>query len=264
MKPVKLATYLDEAGEDPASSCLTCVKHEINYVALRQLWANNVQLCTDDGCTQIHKMLKDNNLSVVLLASDIGLVTPAADLMKLQVSLRRLLDLAFYFKSPMIRVGVGLADKSALSVVREWMQFVQERCIEGGITPVLEVSHGCSLFNTIDLVTTISKYRRWKLLYDPAQLIVRQAMDPFVKYWPLIKPYVAAIDVHDYKIGHGHKPVGYGDAKIVQTMRDASSFMPECWYMLEPALGRKYGSALTKSDVFKLGYDAMVALEEKK
>jgi hypothetical protein len=185
----------------------------------------------------------------------------AGDLMKLQGAFKRLLDLAHYFKTALIRVGVGMWEKNSESVVKEWMQFVQERCIETGIQPVLEVSHGCSLFNTIDLVTALSKYRRWKLLYDPAQLVVKQAMDPFVKYWPLIRQSVVAVDIHDYKIGHGHKPAGYGDGKIRQTINDATSFLPECWYLLEPSLGRKYGGALTKPDVFKLGFDAMVALE---
>lgn len=263
MRPIKLAAYLDEAGDDPASSCSVLIKNDIRYVALRQLWANNITNLSDDACQQTLKLLKDHELTPILLASDVGMMLPASQLIRAEQQLNRLLDLAQYFKSQYVRVGVGLQEKNSDAAVKQWMQHVQEKSIVAGITPVLELTHGSSLFGTVELVTMLARFRRWKLLYDPAQLIIKQVMDPFVKYWPLIKQSVVALDIHDFKIGHGHKPAGYGDARIKQTINDAASFLPECWYFLEPGLGRKYGSALTKSDVFKLALDAMVALESK-
>ncbi len=261
MKLLKLASYLDEAGDDPASSCSNLVKFKIPYVALRHTWSSNVGSLTDDACQTLRKTLKDHELSPILLAAEVGGAIPSASLMNQQSALNRAFDLAQYFKTPLLRVGVGTFDKYGENAIKEWMQLVQEKAISANIVPVLEVTHGCSLFNPIELVTALSKYRRWKILYDPAQFIIKQVLDPFIKYWTLIKPYVVGIDVHDYKIGHGHKPVGYGDTKMVATLNDAVSSLPDCWFFMEPALGRKYGQALTKVDVFKLGLDALEALE---
>jgi hypothetical protein len=139
------------------------------------------------------------------------------------------------------------------------MQLIQERCLSTNIVPVLEITHDSPLFKPTEAVQYLNLYKRWKLLYDPAQIIIRQNCDPFVKYWTLLKSYVAAVDIHDYKIGHGHKPVGYGDTKMKITLEDSASM--NLWYFLEPALGRKLGQYTTKLDTFKVAHEALVSIE---
>mgnify|MGYP006274583399 CR=1 FL=1 len=262
MRPIKFATYLDEAGDEPASACINAKAMGFNYVVLRHLWSSNVASLNDTACQSIMKLLKDNELTPIMLASEIGQV-PASTLMSHKSAIDRLFDLAFFFKVPMVRVFVGDYENKSELIVKNWMAYVQEKAILSGITPVLEVTHGSSLFNPITLVQTLSSFKRWKLLYDPAQFIIKQAQDPFVRFWTLIKSYVSCLDIHDFKIGHGHKPPGYGDTKLVPTLNDALATLPECWYLMEPALGRKYGPALTKLDVFKLALDSLDALELK-
>lgn len=262
MRPLKFATYLDEAGEEPASSCINAKLFGFNYVALRHMWSSNVSTLNDTSCLTLMKLLKDNDLTPILLASEIGLV-PASSLLSNKSAIDRLFDIAYYFKTPMIRIYVGNYERNSGSAVRDWMAYIQEKSILANITPMLEVTHGSSLFNPVDLVQTMQSFKRWKIIYDPAQFIIKQAQDPFVRYWALIKSYVAMIDIHDFKIGHGHKPPGYGDTKLVETLNDAIVSLPECWYVMEPALGRKYGQALTKLEVFKLALDALDALNLK-
>lgn len=261
MKIDKLAAYLDEAGDDPASSCGNLANLKIPYVALRHTWSSNINAISDESCQTLLKLLRDHDLSPILLASEVAANVGAKSLMSQQVALKRAFDLAQYFKTPLIRVGVGMYEKDCEESVASWMQLAQEMAISTGVVPVLEVTHGCSLFNPIDLVLALSKFRRWKILYDPAQFIVKQVQDPFVRYWTLVKNYAAAIDIHDYKIGHGHKPVGYGDTKMLHTLTDSLQSLPNMWYFLEPALGRKYGQEFTKLDVFKLGLKALADLE---
>ena len=73
-KDISLATYLDEAGEDPASSCKNLNKHNINYVMLRHVWAGNIIDLSDSSHARLKGILNEHNISVIGLAADLGKV----------------------------------------------------------------------------------------------------------------------------------------------------------------------------------------------
>jgi sugar phosphate isomerase/epimerase len=193
-----------------------------------------------------------------MLASELGAVSPDALMKTKEERIKRTFDIASYFGVKMIRIFVGdsQADVEATS---KWMAMIDERSLAADITPVVEITHGSALFQPTVASRLLGLHKRWRLLYDPAQLVMKRAQDPFVKYWTLLKSRVAAIDVHDYKIGHGHKPVGYGDGKLALTLADAASWFGG-WYLFEPALGRSYGKAMTKVQTFRLALEALEAL----
>jgi hypothetical protein len=110
------------------------------------------------------------------------------------------------------------------------------------------------------VATLLSRFRRWRLLYDPVQLIIRQNQDPFLRYWTLLKSFTAAIDIRDFKIGYGFKPAGFGDAKISQTIQDVLKSDYKGWCFLEPSLGRRFGSATSKAETFKMALEALGVL----
>ena len=96
----------------------------------------------------------------------------------------------------------------------------------------------------------LSRFKRIKLVYDPAQLVAQRKLDPFVKYWSLLKSSVAYIDVHDYQSGGSAKVAGYGDAQLDLTISDALATNFNGWYCIEPGLGKRHGTAQSKEDVF--------------
>lgn len=253
----KLAAYLEEAGDDPASSCRNLLSHNIPYVALRNLWSNNIAKLDDKACQNLMRVLKDHEMSVIMLCSDLGKINANQLPSITDQEITRTFNIAEYFKCNNLRIFVGEHQPNTNKIVEEWMDRITQKAISYNVTPLLEITHGSSLFKTIDAVQMLTKFPRWKLLYDPAQLIIKQVLDPFIKYWTLLKKYTKIIDVHDFKIGKGHKPVGYGDTNIVKTINDSINNDQTIWHVLEPALGNKYGSALTRSQTFALAYEAL-------
>jgi hypothetical protein len=175
--------------------------------------------------------------------------------------INRVFDVAAYFQAASVRIFAGTRTKEgADEPIRDWMQMITERCLASNLMPLYETTAESHLSQPAEVATLLSRYRRWRLLYDPVQLILKQNQDPFSRYWTLLKGFAAAMDVRDFKIGHGFKPAGFGDARIAQTLQDALQSGFQGWYFLEPSLGRRFGSAMTKRDTFKLALEALDVL----
>ena len=255
----KLATYLEEAGDDPALSCKTLISHNIRYVALRNISNNNICKVNDQICQNIKSVTKSSGVSIVMVSSDLGNV-PSCDLMRIpKTEIDRVFHIVDYFKVPFVTINVGTYTNNGENAINEWMAMITEKAISFNITPLLEITHGSSLYKPENAINVLRKFKRWKLLYDPTQFIIRQSQDPFVRHYTLLKNYIGAIDKHDFKIGKGHKPAGFGDAKIEATLKDSINTF-KGWYFLEPSLGRRFGSALTKQETFKFAVEALEAI----
>jgi hypothetical protein len=258
IEQLKLASYVDEAGEDPVSACKTLSAHKFNYIVLRNIWSSNICDATDQSCSHIRKLFVDHNLSVVALVSDIGKV----DSNQLQhipkEKIDRLFHLASYFQTSMVRIHCGVKSKNQDDgAVLAWAQMITERCLAWNLTPIYEIIDESIYYNPVDVAKFLSVNKRWRLLYDPVQLIIRQNQNPFTRYWTLLKPSTAAVDLRDFKIGYGYKPVGVGDARIKLTVDEGLNGNYKGWYFFEPSLGRRYASAVTKAETFKLAYEAL-------
>lgn len=258
----RLAAYLDEASEDPLGACEVLKQHSFSNVALRHAWSENVCGLQDHACNRLRTALTDAELQVVLVASTLGQV-PATDLGTISdEQIRRVFDVTKYFGAKFIRIAAGHTATGAEKQVSDWMARIEDFAIADVVVPVLELTEDAYLYQPATLAMAMGAHRRWRLLYDPAQLIIRRHLDPFVKYWTLLKRSVALIDLHDYKIGHGFKPPGFGDAKLDLTLRDAITSGYSGWYILEPSLGRRYGDATSKSATFSLAVEGLRHLLE--
>lgn len=254
---IKLAVYLDEVDDDPAVACKNLAAKGLHYVVLRNAWKGNVCDATDASCQRLKKLLNDNNLSVVTIASDLGKADHLGAVPKSQVD--RLFNLAAYFQAANIRVHLGnkLRSEPDKAAIKDWMTMITDRCLAATLTPLYEVGDDAAIRDPVAIAELFASFRRWKLLYDPVQLILRHKQDPFQRYWTLLKSFVAAVDLRDYKIGHGFKPVGFGDAKVRLTVAEGLSGQFRGWYYLEPSLGRKYASAVTRWETFQLAFEAL-------
>ena len=255
---LKLAAYLEEAGEEPEASCRTLANNKIHYVVLRHCWTGNVCGISDTGHQKLTTIVHDHDLTVICVASELG-QTDAGQLARISdENIDRVMNICAYYKAPMVRVYVG--NKSASNVgdaISDWMGRVSEKCIASSITPVLEVTPESHIYQPHQIAKLLATYKHWQLLYDPVQFILRQNQDPFIKYWTLLKDRTGAIDIRDLKIGKGFKPPGFGDSKIGMTIKDALDSAYKGWFFLEPSLGRRHGQALTKSDTFQYALEGL-------
>lgn len=256
---LKLAAYLDEAGDDPAAAARLLASLKINYVAIRTVWGIPVLDANDQACSRLRAILDEHKLSPVAIISDLGAVDQTL-LPKVPTErVDRLFNLASYFKVGMVRVHCGSRDKAPLdqAATDGWLQLITDRCLAAGVVPMLEPGDVSAYREPAELARMLNAFRRWKLLYDPVQLVIKRKQDPFSRYWTLLKGQTAAVDIRDFRIGHGFKPAGFGDTKIRLTVEEGLKGTFKGWYFLEASLGRRYGSAVTREDTFKLAYEAI-------
>lgn len=261
---IKVAAYLDEAGDDLVNACLTLVDCGIPYVVLRYAYGGkNICDSTDQNCQNLKRLVNESDLSVIGIASDLGKVNASSLLDTNHDDIDRVMHIANYFNASFVRIHAGLKTRdNASTIIDKWMTLIVEKCISHNLLPLLEITHDSYYNQPADVAMLLSKYQKWRLLYDPVQLILKRNINPFVKYWSLLKNRVEAIDIRDYKIGKGYKSPGFGDAKITETVRDAINSGYKGWAILEPSLGRRYGSAYSKKDTFKFAYDGLQRIIE--
>lgn len=255
----KIASYLDEAGEDPTDSCDVLVSHDIRYVVLRNVWGGkNICECSDTVCQKLRKIIADKNVSVVSISSDLGNV-PADQLMQIPDDIiNRVFNIATYFGAESIRflAGTKVSDNT-LPTVNEWFDKISRLSIQNNVIPMLEIVNDAYVHEPANIANLLAKYKKWQILYDPVQIIIKKKLDPFTKYWSLLKNYTKAIDVRDYIVGRGFKPPGLGDAKIKEVLDDAANSNFNGWLFLEPNLGRRYRSATSRRETFGLAMESL-------
>lgn len=248
---------MDEAGDDITAAITAIKSSNIRHVALRTLWASTIDNISDTHSQKLLGLLSENGIKTVLLASELGKIDPAALVAIGPDKIKRLVDLAQYFGAKVIRFHLGnKSPQNHNKAVDHWMDLIANQCYNRDIIPVYEPTYSGYYWQPSDIAVTLTRFTTWRLLYDPAALICQKNIDPFVKYWSLLKKSVECIDLHDFKVGHGFKPPGYGDAKLGLTLQDASDFF-KGWYILEPSMGRRYGSHNGKSEIFKLALDTL-------
>jgi len=254
---LKLAAYLDEAGDDPAQACAVLAKNKIHYVVIRSVWGNNICDTNDQACSRLRQLLLDHQLSPIAIVSDLGRTHASLLPQVPKEKIDRLFNLASYFQAGMVRVCCGARPKAADEpVVAYWANLIADRCLSANLIPLYEIDDDSPYREPVDVVSFLTKFRKWRLLYDPVQLIVRQNQNPFTRYWTLLKAQTAAVDVRDYKVGFGFKPVGLGDAKIKLTVQDGINHSFKGWFFFEASLGRKFAGTTKREETFQLAIDA--------
>ena len=249
---LKLAAYLDEAGEDPERGCQALNENQIFYTALRHVWTGNICGISDVGHQRLSKILADHDITTIMVASELGKVDSQQLARIDDGQIDQAINVCKYYHAPLLRVFIGLENRNiTVAEIERWMERIGIKCSDNNITPLLEIISGSQVHSAPEVAGLLSKQKLWKILYDPVALILKHNIDPFVRYWTLLKNHVAAIDVRDMKVGKGFKPAGFGDSKINMTISDALASQYKGWFILEPSLGRKYGTDITKSGTFK-------------
>lgn len=267
LSDIKLAAYLDEAGEDPQSSCKVLVKHHINYVILRDTWTGNVCSMSDNGHSRLKSLLSEHDISAIMIASTLGKVEQDKLLQIEDQAIINCINICKYYKCKYLRIFAGLMPKNShtvnQTVVNTWVRKVADMCLNDGIKCLYEVTSDSVLFQAADIAKLLSQNTNLGLIYDAAGLIIKRSFNPYIKHWPLLKSNTDIIDIRDVKIGQGFKVAGHGDSKIDMTIKDAIESNYKGWFAIEPSLGRKFASATTKEQTFAYAVEGIDKILDK-
>ena len=229
---VKFAAYLDEAGDDLASASSILRSSNINYAILRDTWISDINGFNDNKCKTARTILDDNDISVISIACN-------------KISdINRVSDIANYFKSYYIRI----IKPNNITNIDKWLHELDIVGKERDLQLLLEPN--ITFGSKLDDLLLCSKYSNVRVLFDPVELLLKHNHN-FIDglFDPLIN-YISAVDIRDYKHGFGFKNIGFGSAQIKSIVsklgRDFNG-----WYFMEPNLGRRYGSIIGRSEIFK-------------
>jgi hypothetical protein len=244
----KLSAYTDEISDDPIAACNLARSYGLELVSLRRAWTGMVTELHEEALRRLKGAM--GSTKVLLLSSELGLnsVTPSEE------EFNKPFLVANYFGARFIKVSVGPNPDQALT--QAWMERVSTRAIKANLTPILEYQLDFGYWTAQQISKLLEPHRRWRLLFDPTQFIVRRNLNVFEQYWIPLKRFVAILELRDFKIGVGFRPAGHGDAKLAEILKDAqvSQLQPYC--VLEPGLGPRFGNAVGREAVFKLAYNS--------
>jgi sugar phosphate isomerase/epimerase len=259
LEKLRFATYLEEASDDPQKSCDKIRNYGIKAICLKRTWTSNVCNLSDGACAILRDMLGD--LEVALICSSVGDV-PVNTMSHEYEHLDRAISICRYFNCKYLRLSLGRIINSDRAVrdLEKWMGAVSDITLSDDIMPTFELCHNYNVDSPVGFSTLLSKFGRWSIIYDPAALIMHRKLNPFTKYWSLLKDRASHIDIHDYKIGDSPRPPGHGDGKIDLVLGDAIASNFGGWYCLEPGLGRRHGNIITRENTFEHSYKALEML----
>jgi hypothetical protein len=261
---IKLAAYIDEVCDDPDKSCELLVSKNINNICLRRAWCRNIYNMPDNAIGILNDILLKHKMTPILLHTDIGCVEPDK-LITEESKLVRAMHICKYLKCRSLRVGLGLSSnkENASECVLQWVTTISALSISYDLSILLEPDINCYYRQAAPIAILLNKFKRLRLLYDPALLVMQAKTDNFVKFWSLLKSKVSFIDIHDFKTGNSAKPAGYGDAQLDLLVADALSYNFPGWFCLEPGLGSRYGDIITKEKTFLCAFDAFESLLQR-
>ena len=260
----KLAAYLDELSGDTTEACQLAAAAGFKSVCLKKAWNVGIGTATGTGATdaqcQRHKeQLSKNGLNAQMVHTDIGDV-PAEQLLDHLETAKRAIDIANFFGAKHIRFGTGnkpLVKEQAAARQQLWFSEIEKLLVGRNITPLLEVTPQGFSQEPAEIAALLNENKKWQLLYDPALLLINRRIDPFVKFWSLLKGRTGAIDLRDLKIGVGPRPVGHGDCRCLETLQDAANSHFDGFLYIEPGLGRRYSNAGTLAKTFAIAMETI-------
>jgi len=260
---IRLAAYLDEIDDDPDKAGQLLTSKHIQGVCIRRAWCRDISSMPDNAIGILSTILTKHQLIPVLLHTEIGCVSPEK-LIDEEPKLIRAMQICKFLKCKSLRIGFGQSTTSnAIEQINRWLTTSSSLSISYDLSLILEPTFDCYHNQPASIAILFNKFKRINLLYDPALLIARSKINPFIKFWSLLKSRVSFIDIHDFKTGNSAKPAGYGDAQLDILIADAIACNFSGWFCLEPNLGRRYGNFTTKKDTFLYAFDAFEALLQR-
>lgn len=229
---LKSAVYLDEVSQYPQEACEHLRNLQIDTVVLRSAWGGPVVDLNDANLALLRSILSGHGINALMLS------TTSEDL-------DRILQVGKFLNVSKIRF-VGRPTK-------QWLSDISAACIRFDVCPLFEICK--DYLSDMDMFDT---HMKWKFIFDPSQLQPRKSVD----LWHRYKSRCDILELHDFRAGMGHKPVGYGDTNILQIIKDALLGGFSGWFVLESGLGARYKDTVGTKHTFNLALEAVDSVLE--
>jgi hypothetical protein len=251
---MKLAAYLDEGGDAIDAAARNLASLYIRNTVIRKIDLAVSPTATDAQVARLRDIVVGADLNT--LAVQFSWTAANLETKEFNKHIDRCASIASYFHTGFMSFDFA-TDKKAkeLAISSEQAKRITEVCVSHNMVPLIAPGD-CAAATIAEFLVT---HKRWRLHFDPASHIIKRKQDVYVKYWSLLKKWVALIDVRDYKIGFGFKPVPLGDVQWARLLPDCK----DCWMVMEPSLGQRYGSHAGRDSVFAMAYQSFSDLVRK-
>lgn len=224
----KLAAYLDEAGDNPASSVDTLLRCNINYCVIRN---NKI---SDNYASEIKRCFTK--------------ITPLCIVDDFQ-DFNRTFNLSVYLNVNFVAFKINCNDfRDFINNVDIVMNMSQKYCKK----VLIETTSNMYLYDYNQLMSYVNG-SKINILYDPAGFMLRRNFD-HMKYWLSMCDNIVCVDISDVITNRCFKPPGFGNCNIKNMI---SNVCKNKWLFLEPNLVDK-----CKSNSFIRAFDAFCSLVE--
>jgi sugar phosphate isomerase/epimerase len=261
----RLAAFADEISPDLSQQIEACRQNGISQIELRSVGKVNVLDFDKKLRAEVRSRLADSGLKVAVIASPIGKVKIDEPWPQHLDRFKIALELAGFFKAPMIRLfsyyapadGTSIADHRE-EVLRRFQQKVE--LVRDHPVILLHENekniYGDNGQRCLDLLRTIDS-PKLRLAFDFANFV--QVGDRPRDNWPLLKTYVVHIHVKDALLKTGAVvPAGQGDGDVESILADAWAGGYRGYLSLEPHLAAAGEfSGFSGPELFKTAVDAL-------
>lgn len=234
---LKIAVYLDQLSNDPLQACDLAAKLGVTHVCLRRLWSTNI--CKGGPeFTQFRQdlagKLRELNLGVALISSDLG-KSPVEQVTRELDNVPWALQVCKQFNCGNLGVLCGRRTNhpNAMAAVDGWMSMISDLTLAANVVPSAFLGHGTVFNEPVDIAGFLRKYKRWKVIYDPAALVLLSDVDPFKKFWSLFRNRISHFSLHDGKPGSSKIAPGRGKSQLEQTITDCVISQYTDWVCLD-------------------------------
>ncbi len=231
---LKTAIYLDQLNNDPFRACEIASKIGVTHVCLRRIWSTNICKVEDQIREDLRGKLNELNLGVALISTDLG--KSSAEVLDRELDhIPWALQVCNRFNCSYLGVMCGRRSghPSALAVVDGWLSTISDLSLSANVVPTAFLGHGTVFNEPVDIAGFLRKYKRWKVVYDPAVLVLTSDVDPFKKFWSLFRNRISHLSLRDGKPGSSKIAPGRGKSQLERTISDCVLSQFADWVCLD-------------------------------
>jgi len=213
------------------------VKFDLSTVEVR-VSSDGIHLRPSDDPGRVAKLLRDYNVSIVLLSSYVRTRDPDTSEGSAEISLfNKISDLAYRLDTSRIRILASYVDNidKSIDIARRFLDKISRIALDKGLRILFEThDYFAEISNLRYLIELVSEYDFTGILYDPANMLMRD--QDFNQSLELVKNYTYHIHIKDFKKINGeviYTRPGEGLLPICQVVKKMINLDREIYFSVE-------------------------------